>query len=140
MNENCCDDGHCCPSGQTCCGGTCCNTNQCQECVLGVCSPGYCTLATIVIDESSCTCQESACQGSGQIYYFYMCYNDHCPDSCYCKSTKSLQVTEQVPWCQDIGYWPPGPACNEKEDCAMSGYEEIYNMSINTCSCVPYGT
>jgi hypothetical protein len=66
---------------------------------------------------------------------------EDCYGNCYCKDTPlALQLTEMRPNCEDIGLWPPGPGCNEKEDCANSGYEEIYNMSVNTCACVPYGT
>ena len=133
-----CCNGSCITCSGTCCNGSCCNPMNCEYCDSGSCIPGYCTLTTYQIEQYSCTCQGSACQGSGAIYYFYMCYDDYCPiGSCYCYESKSPQIIEQKPWCQDIGYWPPGPSCNENEDCAILGWENYYGNEDDTCACVP---
>ena len=63
----------------------------------------------------------------------------YCYGNCYCKDTLASQIVEMRPICEDIGLWPPGPTCNENEDCAIKEYEEIYNMSISACNCTPYG-
>jgi hypothetical protein len=106
----------------------------------GSCKNGCCTLVTYVVDYSGCAC-EDVCYTTGGIYIAYLCVGEEdCYGNCFCKTTTATQLLKRMPICEDTGWWPPGPECNEDEDCTISGWNDTFGEAYNTCSCVPYPT
>jgi len=110
---------------------------------------GSCQLELFIItDTSYCNCTQSpvdtypVCHGGGSKTLTYHCEG---PSSCTDMGcgvyicTADLVITEVVLWsqtpnCNDTGWWPTGPECNEASDCEITGWTDTYGPHSG-CSC-----
>jgi len=97
------------------------------------------------LDDYYCICAKlegddyPVCHGGGLKYYFYFCVGDcDCRGACVyeCKESESTTYlpVASSPNCNDTGWWPPGPECNEPGDCEITGWQDIWEY-VPDCEC-----
>ncbi len=100
-------------------------------------------------DTSWCDCyidpnnpSNNHCFGGGKRGNLYICAGE-CTETCYtCGIDSTSQVLlyfwEETPNpCEDTGWWPMGPQCDESADCEITGWLFDDNwVWVNKCKCV----
>lgn len=104
----------------------------------------------LILDDSYCVCQKGlldpyrVCHGGGSKTLLYWCSG---PSSCLdtgcgvyvCTAdlvTTVAVLLSQTPNCNDVGWWPIGPECNEQSDCQITGWTDNYGPHSG-CKCAP---
>ena len=85
---------------------------------------------------TGCVC-DVVCVTSGQIYYTYECNKNGCPIDCKYNYLQQLGpfLSTVTANCEDVGWWPPGPECNEQEDCEIASLTYSFDTYVPECYC-----
>ena len=104
------------------------------------CPPPPCGLYGEVVNTSWCDCGSGQlCIGGGARYPYYFCAGS-C-STCYaCQPSGTVMVPwfYDIPFCEDTGWWPTGPKCNEPSDCEITSWYRQQQGWIEhyDCKCI----
>ena len=104
-----------------------------------------CPLLYIGFDDSLvyCICdpEDNLCHGGGFRIYLYDCQADfQCrqPGTTCVRDPFAPKVLVRItatPTCEDVGWWPWGPECNEQSDCQITAWTDNWGW-VDSCCCL----
>lgn len=141
--ETCTETGCECQAECGCGGKICPDCYNCENCNCVYVGDPPCALIPWGIEDTTyCNCVQippdeyRMCHGGGQRTYYYIC--DGCCPECYeCQpsGTETVLLESYPNPCEDVGWWPPGPECNEASDCQITGWYDYYGPH-HSCACI----